>query len=154
MLYQTWSLRVVPIFEEEMPAQDLQEYNYPSIEGFRQADIYTPQLRARLGTYIQNCQPFVATTLKRYNLYQQQFHMGLAYYTDGEIIFNNFLHDYITRDDFAIPVLWLELIKKKDFKVAPFTLDFDLITGGKIDIFKTVNETFDQLPTVKKAMKI
>jgi hypothetical protein len=154
MLYQTWNLRCIPFFKEEITEDDQDTSIYPSIKEFQQADIYTPELRTLLVNYVNNCKDIVATTLKRYNSYQQQFHMGLAYYTDGEIIFNNFLMDYIQNDDFAIPVLWMELIKKKDFKVDPFTLDFDLITSGKIDIFKTVNETFDQLPTVQKAMKI
>jgi len=154
MLYQTWNLRCIPFFKEEITEDDLGKTIYPSIKEFQQTDIYTPELRTLLISYVSNCKDIVATTLKRYNPYQQQFHMGLAYYTDGEIIFNNFLMDYILRNDFAIPAAWLELIKKKDFKVDPFTLDLDLITSGKIDILQTVNEIFDQLPTIQKVMKI
>jgi hypothetical protein len=152
MLYQTWNLRCIPFFKEEITEEDQDTTIYPSIKEFQQADVYTPEVRALLVNYINNCKGIVATTYKRYNPYQEKFQMGLDYSTDGEIIFNDFLRDYIQYDDFAIPALWLDLIKKKDFRVESFTLDFDRITTGNIDVFKTIQETFEEIPTIKKVM--
>ncbi len=151
-LYLTWDFRTIPFFREEFIEENSVDPNSISIKGFQQPNVYTSKLRAKLITYINACPGFVATTLKRYNCYQRQFHLGLCYYTDGEIIFNNFLSDYIQQEDFAIPQLWFEIIEKKNFKLDQFKVNSDLISSGRVEVFNTIKESFQEVPTMKKAL--
>lgn len=148
MSYLTWNYRCVPFFIEERMENDLAQYPVPSIKEFQQENVYPPALRAQLIDYVANCYPLVATSIRRIRPYQGTFTFDFAYYTDGEIIFNNFLSDYIQQDDFAIPPLWLELIRQKDFRVEQFKIDYEVV-----DIFQTIKETFAEAPTIKKALR-
>lgn len=143
-------MRTVPMFKEEFTPQNPSDAHYISIREFQQENLYTAETRNKLITYVHSCPHFVATSFKRFHPYQEQFHWELSYYTDGEVIFNNFLLDYISRNDFALPRLWFELIKERQFKLNPFQIDMVLASNGEIDIFKTAKESFQEIPTVKK----
>jgi hypothetical protein len=147
MSYLTWNYRSIPFFAEEKMAHDLVDYPFPAINTFQQEQVYPAALRAQLTDYVYNCYPLVATSIRRQRPYQGDFTFEFCYYTDGEIIFNNFLRDYIKQDDFAIPVLWLELIRKKNFQVDQFTIDYQ--APG---IFDTAKETFAVTPSIRKAL--
>lgn len=148
MLYETWNYRCVPFFIEEEMEREMTDYSLPSIKEFQQPGIYDQSTRAQLISYVNNCLPLVATSIRRNRPYHGDFTFNFTYFTDGEIIFNNFLMDYIQQDDFAIPALWFELIRQKDFKVDTFTIDFDAK-----DIFNTYKQTFAEVPSIKKALR-
>lgn len=151
--YKTWNLRCVPIFREELIETDLNRADFPSITGFQQNKVYKPELRKRIADYIHACPCIVATTNKRQNPYKASFDLELAYFTDGEVIFNNFLHHYILQDNFAIPVLWLKLIAHKNYQVDPIKFDYQSLSDPNTDVFKTKTETFGQEASIKKAIK-
>ena len=50
--YKTWNLRCVPIFREELIETDWNKDNFPSITGFQQDQVYTPELRKSIADYI------------------------------------------------------------------------------------------------------
>lgn len=150
MNFTEWNTRTVPFFIEEMV--EMQTVAYPSIRQFQQPGIYTPALRAQLVDYIHGCTGIVATSLDRINPYTGKRIMELAYYTDGEVIFNNLLRDYIQRNDFALPASWLALIKQKDFRTGPLAFDAKMREDSEVNIFQTVTQTFQEYPAVKKAM--
>lgn len=148
MSYLTWNYRCVPFFIGEKMENDVAHYPLPSIKDFQQENVYPAALRAQLTDYVHQCRPFVATSIQRYRPYHGDYTYDFAYYTDGEITFNNFLLDYIQQDNFAIPPLWLELIRQKNFKVDQFELDYEAMF-----LVYTEKETFAEMPTIKKAMK-
>lgn len=149
MLYQTWNFRYLPFFKEEMVEQN-SEIVYPSIEEFKQEKIYSSEIRHALKKYISQCPNIVATSSLRYNPYLEITSHELAYYTDGEIIFNNFLFDYIIHEDFAIPSKWLEIIKGKNFIMDPILIDYDKLSDPAIDIFMMTEQTFEMEPLIKQ----
>jgi hypothetical protein len=146
--YKFWNYRCVPFFKEELI--DNKSGDFPSIEEFKEKDVYTREVRSFLITYLEKCVPIVATSFKRYNPYTEEYSSILSYYTDGEIIFNNFLVEYIKHEDFAIPVAWFDLIHKRNFTIPKFQINEDLIIENDIDIFLTAQETFQDFPTIQK----
>lgn len=153
MDYLTWKYRTVPFFLEEQDEIDRTTLPKPSIKSFQQTGLYTPDLREQLIKYINSCLPIVATSIKRYNPYLDKYSFEMGYYTDGEVIFNNFLMSYIQQEDFVLPQLWFDLIRKRDFEPVSLQLDFDLITSNSIDIYKTIRQTFAEAPEIGKAIR-
>jgi len=127
---------------------DLAHYPLPSIKDFQQENVYPAALRAQLIDYVHHCHPLVVTSIRRYRPYHGSYTFDFVYYTDGEIIFNNFLLDYIQQDNFAIPPLWLELIQQKNFRVDQFKLDYE-----SVRLSETTEATFSETPAIKKAMR-
>ena len=152
MTFLEWNVRTVPLFAEEMPEAANADHRYPSIKSFQQPGIYSSSLRNRLAAYIHGCPGIIATSLKRFHPYLGAYRMELAYYTDGEVIFNNFLHDYIRCCDFAIPALWLKLIEAKGFTTGGLKIDADICISGEVDVFQTISQTFQEMPAVRKAV--
>ncbi|NSL86310.1 hypothetical protein ECE50_005695 [Chitinophaga sp. Mgbs1] len=153
MLYQIWNLRCIPFFKEEIANPKDDHASFPSINDFRQPNVYTPTLRQQLYEYINGCPAVIATTWPRKNAYTGKREMELAYFTDGEIIFNNLLHHYIREPDFALPERWLEIIRQKNFNPGPLTIDAAIASNATINIFRTTNQGFEEIPVVRQAVR-
>lgn len=152
MHYTNWNSRLLPFFREELIKKEDPSL-YPSIASFRQKDIYTPEQRRTLQQYCAQCPNIVATSYERCNAYSGTKTSELAYYTDGEVIFNNFLFDYLEQEDFALPERWLAGIKNRDYILQTTAIDIDRMLHSGIDIFQMSAQTFDDIPLVKAFMK-
>jgi hypothetical protein len=103
--------------------------NLPSITDFQQPGLYSAELRGRLADYLENAVQIMSTSYERVNPYTSEKIRELSYYTDGELIFNNLLRDYIRQQDFVLPDIWLKVIEKNRFLIKPFKLDEDALSG-------------------------
>lgn len=153
MNYTTWNLRTSPGFKEENTIIDNKVgITIPSINDFRVSNIYDKKCRSKIISYFSESVPLVATTHFRKNAYTGEMCPSLSYFTDSEVIFDNLFLAYIKESDFCLPARWYDLIAKKDFKMNCFEINFDLVYDGTVDIFATVEQTFDEEASVKKAI--
>lgn len=153
MNYTTWNLRTRPGFKEENTIIDNRvEITLPSIKDFRVPNVYDKKCRSKIISYFSESVPLVATTYLRKNAYSGEICSSLSYFTDSEVIFDNLFLEYIKESDFCLPVRWYDLIAKRDFKHSRFEINFDLVVDGSVDIFATVEETFDEDASIKKAL--
>lgn len=152
MDYLNWKYRTVPFFLEEQDETDRTGLPKPSIKSFQQIGLYSPHIRKQLTDYIESCKLIIATSIRRYNPYLDQYSFEMGYYTDGEVIFNNFLMSYIRQEDFVLPQSWFNLIRRRDFEPVSFHLDFNLITRNTVDIYKTIRQTFAEAPEIGKVI--
>lgn len=150
MSFKNWNYRFVPLFKEEFPEKDSPDC--PSIKDFQEKNIYDDGTRTMLKNYLSQAVPLIATSFRRFNPYDHSYKNSLSYFTDGEVIFNNFLLDYIGQDDFALPVIWFNLIREKKFIPDRLSFDSAAAINEKVDIFKTTEQTFSEIPDIKKVL--
>lgn len=150
--HSTWNFRNIPVFDEEIVETET-PLTGVSISGFQEKSFYTDAVREKLVLYIHSCIPIVASTFERKNVYTKEIIYDLVLYTDGQVIFDNLLLSYIKQDDFVIPDRWYKIISDNDFILDDITIDFEKKFEENIDIFTTVEETFDQSPTIAKVIQ-
>ncbi len=150
MDYKSWKYRGINFFLEEIEENDSMKANsYPSIESFKDKELYDENIRSKVFEYLSKSAPIVSTTFKTRNAYTKEYCNELTYFTDGEFLFTNMLKEYVKFNDFVLPNSWFEIIKSCNYKLREVRLNYDLIINGTVDVFKTFEETFDIEPSLK-----
>lgn len=152
MNHSTWNLRSIPTFDEETFGTNTPNSGI-SISGFQEQSFYTDTIKQKLILYINSCAPIVSSTFERKNAYTKEFVFELTYYTDGHVIFNNLLLEYIKQNDFVIPDKWFKIISDNDFILGTISVDVEKVFDENIDIFNTAEETFEQIPTIAQVIR-
>jgi hypothetical protein len=138
MNYKNWNIRSFGGFWEEFEATEPNTddgHRIISINEFRNADRYSSEERRQLIDYLTKCPGLYATTGIRKNAYTQKEVASYALFTDGEVLFDNLILEYIQQPDFIIPEKWFALIQKRGFVVPKLEfkedyIDFDFFTAG------------------------
>lgn len=117
-----WNYRFMPCFKGEI--LDLPDEQCIPIQSFQSPNGYEKAIRDKLIAYFEDCLPLEAASLAVKNLYTNEY-LGLANYTDGEVIFSRQLFSYIRYNDFMLPIRWFNIIQEKNFILPNMTIDYD-----------------------------
>jgi hypothetical protein len=150
MNYKNWNQRSFGGFIEECLYSGEDEYcSDLSIIEFKDSSRYSSEERSKLYQYLSEGFGIVASTDRRKNAYNQSIEASYALFTDGEVVYDNLIIQYILYADFVLPEKWFILIKERGFVMPKFEFD----DFAFFNYESTEYETFDRESYLKKFIR-